>query len=31
MIVNYDVNCFYRELQVIFPNGYENYRYDELN
>ena len=31
MIVNYDVNYFARELQVIFPNGYENYRYDELN
>ena len=31
MIVNYDVNYFYRELQVIFPNGYENYIYDELN
>lgn len=31
MIVNYDVNCFYRELHVIFPDGYENYRYDELN
>ena len=31
MIVNYDVNYFYRELQVIFPNGYENYRYDKLN
>ena len=26
MIVTYDVSCFERELKVVFPDGYEDYR-----
>ena len=26
MIVTYDVSCFDRQLKVVFPDGYEDYR-----